>query len=58
MSEPYELQYTEHARSNFKRLDKTTIQRIHQKLKWLAVNASELSHFPLKGEFQGFTVSV
>ena len=53
MSEPYELRYTEHARSNLKRLDKATIRRIHQKLKRLAANAGELSHYPLKGEFKG-----
>jgi mRNA interferase RelE/StbE len=53
MSERYSLEFTESARDDLKRIDRTTARRILKKLEWLAENAAGLEHIALRGEWGG-----
>ncbi|GAB4511201.1 MAG: type II toxin-antitoxin system RelE/ParE family toxin [Anaerolineae bacterium] len=54
MSDPYRLELSENAEESLRKLDKTVLQRIIRKLRWLAQNADTIAHTALKGEWSGF----
>jgi mRNA-degrading endonuclease RelE of RelBE toxin-antitoxin system len=54
MAERYTLEFTESARDDLKRIDRTTVRRILKKLEWLACNAARLEHIALRGEWGGY----
>lgn len=53
-SNAYNLEFTESALEDFRRLDKKIGERVFKKLMWLAENADNMSHYALTGQWIGF----
>jgi mRNA interferase RelE/StbE len=50
---PYSLQITSDAEDDLKHLDREVAKRIVNKLRWLAANATAVSHTALTGQWTG-----
>jgi len=50
----YALEITPEARDDLRGIDKKTAGRIVKKLRWLAVNATEVNHESLTGQWAGY----
>lgn len=49
----YKLDFSNQGKKHLQSLDKTTGQRIFDKLKWLAENVGNVEHLQLKGKCSG-----
>ncbi len=48
------LKFTEEAKEDLAKLEKTTARQVFSKLRWLAKNFDSLSPEPLSGDLKGF----
>lgn len=49
----YKLDFSNQGKKHLQSLDKTTGQRIFDKLKWLIENVGSVEHLQLKGKYSG-----
>jgi mRNA interferase RelE/StbE len=54
MPEGYRLEVTVGARDDLRHIDRVYAEHIVKKMRWVAANATQVTHEALKGDWEGF----